>query len=209
MEPQAERIIDKILHDTREKANSIIEEARKSAEMMLEQQRELARQKASEEVSSILRRAETEVEVAMVTEATEASKKASWMILSEKERLVINVLDEVKTRLVAFSKSKKYVPFLQRIIVDAGTVLGGGRLEFQLNEKDSTLPLKLTTLAKTITKKTGTETKLQLSKEKIEASGGVVVKTFDGKILVDNTFEAILKQRERDLRLRIAKILFK
>jgi len=208
MESQVHRIVDKIISDAKEKAKSIIEEAHKSSEVMLEQQRELARQKASEEVSLILKKAEEEAKVTTITEVAEVNRKASWMILREKERLINNVLDEVRTRLNAFSKSKKYVLFLQRLIVDSGTVLGGGMLEVLLNEKDFTLRLNFDELEKTITERTGVKTQLRLSEEKINAPEGTVIRRVDGRILVDNTFEAILKRREKHLRLKIAKILF-
>ena len=209
MEAQTQKIVDKILRDTRDNAESIIEKAQRSAERMLEQQRELARQKASREVAAILEKTESETEIATVIEASEANKKAKWIILSEKNRLVNNVLDEVKTRLIAFAKSKEYLPFLQRIIVNAGIALEGGKLEILLNEKDSNLLLNLDELTKAVVEKVGTKSQLELSKEKAKASGGAVIRRVDGKILVDNTFEAILKRSEPQLRLKISKILFR
>ena len=76
-----------------------------------------------------------------------------------------------------------------------------------LNENDSSLPLKLNTLEKKIFDRTGVKTRLKISKQQIKAVG-VIVKTVDGRIFVDNTFEAILSRRERELRLKIARILF-
>jgi vacuolar-type H+-ATPase subunit E/Vma4 len=209
MEPEVPEIINQILRDSREKAKSIIKETRKSAEMMLEKQKESARRKAEEKVSSMLKKTESEVATIRGTVFTDVRRKASWTVLYEKERLVTNVLDEVKTKLEALSQSKKYISILETFIVDAGTVLGGGTLEVLLNKRDSTLPLKLNVLAKAITDKTEKKTQLKLSKQKIETFGGVVVKTGDGKIVADNTFEAILKRREKELRFKIAKFLFR
>jgi vacuolar-type H+-ATPase subunit E/Vma4 len=209
MEPEVQDIINQIISDSREKAKSIIKEARKSAKTMLEKQKESAYQKAGEKVSSMLMRAESEAATIRGTVFTDVRRKASWTVLSEKERLVTNVLDEVKTKLEALSQSKKYISILETFIVDAGTVLGGGTLEVLLNKRDSTLPLKLNVLARAITEKTGGKTQLKLSKQKIETFGGAVVKTVDDKIVADNTFEAILKRREKELRFKIARILFR
>jgi len=209
MEPEVKRIVDRIIHDAKKEAKFIVEEAQKSAEMALEKRKALAHQKAEEKASSILKSTESEVEAIKEMVPTDARRKASWMILSEKERLVTRVLDEVKTKLGALSQSEKYILILEKMILDAGIVLGGGKLEASLNERDSALPLKFNMLAKAIAEKTGKKTQLKLSKEKIEAFGGAVVKTVDGRIVVDNTFEAILKRRERDLRFKIAKILFR
>ncbi|UCE16468.1 MAG: hypothetical protein JSV12_02305 [Candidatus Bathyarchaeota archaeon] len=209
MEPEMLEIVNQILRDSRKKARHIIKETRKSAEMMLEKQKESARRKAGEKVSSMLKKTESEVATIRGTVFTDVRRKASWSVLSEKERLATIVLDEVKTRLRALSQSKKYISILETFIVDAGTVLGGGALEILLNKRDSTLPLKLNVLAKIIAEKTAKKTQLKLSKQKIETFGGAVVKTIDGKIVMDNTFEAILKRREKELRFKIAKILFR
>jgi len=208
MKAEMQRIIDQILHDAREEAESIIEEARKSTEMMVEKQQKLAHQKAWEEAAPILRRVENENEAIRGRAFTDTRRKANWMVLSEKERLVTSVLEEVMKRLKAFSQSENYVPFLQKIIVDSGIVLSGEKLEILLSEQDETLPLELDMLTKKIVEKTGKETELTTSNEKIKSIGGCVIRTHDGRIVIDNTFTDILKRRERELRFEIAKMLF-
>jgi vacuolar-type H+-ATPase subunit E/Vma4 len=132
----------------------------------------------------------------------------TWKLLSEKERLVTSVLDEVKTRLRVFSNSENYTPFLQKLIIDSGICLNGGALDVLLSEQDTNLLLNLDMLTKTIIEKTGKWTELTISTEKLESLGGCVIKRHDGKIVINNTFSVILKRRERDLRFKIAKILF-
>ena len=207
MESSANKILDRILNDAREEAKAIIKEAKRSAETLLEKQRQLALHSAEKEVYSLLKRAENEAAVIKGKVTTDIKRKAGWLVLSEKERLVTSVLNEVKNRLVNLQKSEKYLPLLEKLIVDAGTVLDGGTLEVMLNENDSSLSLKLNKLEKKIADGTGVKTQLKISKQQIKAVG-VIVKTNDGKIFVDNTFEAILSRRERELRLKTARILF-
>ena len=71
------------------------------------------------------------------------------------------------------------------------------------------MPLKLDKLSREISEKTGSKTKLKLSQEKTQAIGGAVVKSTNGKVVMDNTFDDILRQREKDIRSKIAKMLFK
>jgi len=207
MESSDNKIIDRILNDAREEAKAVIKEAKRSAEMLLEKQRQLASHSAEKEVYSLLKRAENEAAVIKGKVTTDIKRRAGWSVLSEKERLVTSVLNEVKNRLVNLQKSEEYLPVLEKLIVDAGTVLDGGTLEVVLNENDSSLPLKLNKLEKKIADGTGVKTQLKISKQQIKAVG-VIVKTNDGKIFVDNTFEAILSRRERELMLKIARILF-
>ena len=206
MESSGNEIIDRILKDAREEAETIVKDAQKSAKTIMEKQKQSARHSAEKQAGSLLERAKNDADIIRGKVSTDIRRRASWIVLSEKNRLVTSVLDEVKKRLVNLKKSEEYVPVLEKLIVDAGTVLGGGMLEVALNENDSTL-VKLNTLEKKISDKSGVQTQLKVSEQKTKAAG-VIVKTIDDQIFVDNTFEAILSRRERELRLKIARILF-
>lgn len=208
MESEVQRIIDQIFRGTRENAESILIDANNHASMEIEKQKELAYQKSKGEVFSILKSGEEEAESFRRTLIADAKRIMTWKLLSEKERLVTSVLDEVKTRLRVFSNSENYTPFLQKLIIDSGICLNGGALDVLLSEQDTNLLLNLDMLTKTIIEKTGKWTELTISNEKLESLGGCVIKRHDGKIVINNTFSVILKRRERDLRFKIAKILF-
>jgi len=207
MESSENKILDRILKDAKEEARTIVKEAKKSAEMMLEKQKQTALRNAEKEVHYLLRRAENEADIIRGKVTTDVKRRTGWVVLFEKDRLITSVLNEVENRLVNLQKSEEYLPVLEKLIIDAGIVLGGGTLEIMLNENDSSLPLKLNKLEKKIADGTDVKTRLKISKQKIKAVG-VIVKTVEGRIFVDNTFEAILNRRKRELRLRIARILF-
>lgn len=207
MESSKDKIIDRILKDAREEAKTIVKEAKRAAELFIEKRRESAHQNAEKEAYSMLIRAENEAEIIKGKVATDIKRRANWIVLAEKERLITSVLNEVKNRLVNLQKSEDYLPIVEKLIVDAGTLLGGGKLKVVLNGSDLFLPLKLDKLAKKIACETGVKTQLEISKQQIRTVG-VMVKTFDGRVFVDNTFEAILSRRLRELRLKIARILF-
>ena len=207
MEHSGNEILDRILKDAVEKAESIITDARKSAETVIEKQRQASRQSAEKKVSSILKRAENDAAIIRGKVSTDIKRRAGWIVLSEKNRLITSVLNEAKNRLVGMQKSEKYVTVLEKLIVDAGAVLGGGMLEVVLNENDSTLPLKFDKLEKEISDRSGAQTQLKVSEQKTKVVG-VIVKTIDDQIFVDNTFEAILSRHESKFRLKIAQILF-
>lgn len=207
MESSRNEIIDQILTDANEEAETIVKDAQTSAKTIIDKQSQSARYNTEKKVQSLLKRAEKDAYIIRGKVSTDIKMQAGWIVLSEKNRLIASVLNEVKNRLVRMQKSKEYVSVLEKLIVDAGAILGGGVLEVFLNEKDSTLPLKLGKLEKEISVQSGVLTQLNLSKQKTKAVG-VIVKTVDNRIFVDNTFEAILRRRERELRLKTAKILF-
>jgi vacuolar-type H+-ATPase subunit E/Vma4 len=201
-------ITEMILEEAKKTAEHIVQEAQKSAEETVEKQRQLGVQKANESAQLVFKKAESEVELNKLRSMANAKIKANWVILSKKEAWIDNVLNEAKNKLRILTESKEYISILEKLITEAGVILGGKELEVLLNEQDSALPLKLDDLAKEISERTGFETKLRLSEEKPKVIGGAIVRTANGKVIMDNTFDDILRRREKDLRSEIAKILF-
>jgi vacuolar-type H+-ATPase subunit E/Vma4 len=77
-----------------------------------------------------------------------------------------------------------------------------------LNERDSTLPLDLDKLVEKISEEAGTKTNITKTSKKIVAIGGAIIQTTDGKIAMNNTFESMLNNSEKDIRFKITQILF-
>jgi len=202
-------ITEVILKEAKKSAERIIQDAKQSVEDTMEKQRQHGINRANETAQFILKKAENEAEVIKLSITADAKMKANWTVLSKKEQWITAVLNETKNRLKILTQSKDYTPVLEKLITDAGIILGGKELEVLLNEQDSTLPLKMDKLSREISKGTGVETKLRFAKEKTKALGGPILRTIDGKIVMDNTFDDIFKRREKDLRYKIAKILFK
>jgi len=86
--------------------------------------------------------------------------------------------------------------------------VGATDLEVILNERDSNLPLDLDKLAEKIGEKTGKKINVTKSAKKIDAIGGAIIQTTDGKIVMNNTFEAMLNNSEREISFKITQILF-
>ena len=201
-------ITEMILLEAQKSAEHIIQEAQKSAEDTLEKQRQRGVNKANEVAQSIFKKAENEAEVIKLSITADAKIKANWTLLSKKELWIAAVLNEAKNKLRILTQSREYIPILEKLIIEGGIILGEKESEVLLNEKDSTLSLKLEKLAKEISEKTGFKTKLRLSEEKIKVIGGAFIRTINGKVIMENTFDDILRRREKDLRSKIAKILF-
>jgi len=191
--------------------------------------------------------------------------------------MIDEILNQVKDKLGTWTKTKEYVTFLEKLIIEGGIRVGAPRLEVIMNQRDSTLPLNFSDLADKIGKKTGMQTILKKSARFIDTTGGAIIQMPDedlpkefyeknpsfqlisetntvtkfkevlktylekqklpdigdsfklkvledllnnfikidslenrsGKILINNTFEGILNNRDREFRFDIANILFK
>ena len=207
MESSEQEIINRILNDAKEEADFVVKKAEESAQSLLEKQRQQARKEAEKNANTILKRAANDAAIIRGKTVDDIRRQATWSVLSEKNRLLQTVLDKAKQKLLDMKKTPKYVVMLETLTVDAASVLGGGQLTVHLNDKDSTLKLDLEKAAKEVSARTGVKTNLSISEEPI-ADAGVVVKTLDGKVFVDNTFGAILRRREKELKIEISKILF-
>ena len=204
----AEALIEALLSEAHETADKIIQDAEKTIQSTLEEQREKGRERARESVISIEKKAQNDSVIIKLRNMTSAESKAKWLILEKKHVLIENVLNQVKDELSMRIKTEKYVHVLENLIVEAGIIVDATDLEMILNERDSTLPMDLDKLAEKIGEKTGTKTKITKSGKKIEAIGGAIIQTTDGKIVMDNTFEGILNNFKSEIRFRIAQILF-
>ena len=197
-----------MIQEASESAELIIRDAEDFAKSTLEKQKQLGIQEATADGSVIIKKAANEAEVERLRKLANTKITANWIGLSKKKKIISAVISKAMDRLKAMTRTQEYVTVLEKLIIEGGAVLGGSELEVVLNEQDSTLGLDLADLAKKIGEKTGTETKLNLSKEETDVLGGVILRTKDGKIVMDNTFDDIILRKEKEIRADVAKILF-
>lgn len=197
-----------MIQEASESAELIIRDAEDFAKSTLEKQKQLGIQEATADGAVIIKKAANEAEVERLRKLANTKITANWIGLSKKKKIISAVISKAMDRLKAMTRTQKYVTVLEKLIIEGGAVLGGSELEVVLNEQDSTLGLDLADLAKKIGEQTGIETKLGLSEERIDVLGGVILRTKDGKIVMDNTYEDLLRRKERELRFKISEILF-
>ena len=204
----ADALIEALLSEAHETAEKIIKNVQKTVQGTLEEQRKIGRERAKEIVISIDKKAQNDSAIIKLRDIASAESKARWLILEKKHELIENVLNQVKDELHALIKTNQYIHVLENLIVEGGIIVGAKDLEVILNERDSTLPLDLDKLAEMIGEEAGTKTNITKSSKKIDAIGGAIIQTTDGKIVMNNTFESMLNNSEREIRFKITQILF-
>jgi V/A-type H+-transporting ATPase subunit E len=192
-------------------ANEILEDVKKESEKIIRD----AETKAAE----ILREAKTEAESIRLSLLTEAKEKSELeqkkmqsltqieirnMQLQVKENYINDVFDKVLARLKQFVESDSYPSCLLTLIEEAVKKIDSEQVVVYVNSKDQKL-LKNGVLDE-LSKKM--EKNLTLANEPVDCLGGCVVKTPDGKLSHDNTFEKRLQALKPNLRIKIAKMLF-
>ncbi len=202
-----DKMKEEILSGAKARAEKIISEAKKEADELIK----AAEEKAKKIEENILVEGKKEAETHKQRELGKIRLKSRMNILSKKEELINEVFNELWRRIVELSTDKdRYLPLLKEFIFEAALGLNGGELKVFLNERDSKVSESiLEEIATEVEKKIGNKTNLQLANSTIKTQGGAIVETLDGRMLINNTFEARLERFRRNLRVDIANILFK
>jgi V/A-type H+-transporting ATPase subunit E len=198
------KIEKKIMDEAEDKAKLILKEADKSKKETIE----VLRREGEREAEKIARSGSEEADSLKMQKVAEARLKAKQMIIASKEQLINEAMDKARQKLIELTASKGYEKILQKLIEEGGIGLGGGELEIVLAGKGTKTNLDLNSISSNIEKETGRKTTVKVSQEKSKSIGGVVVRNTDATIMVDNTFEARIDRAIREIRIRVAKLLF-
>lgn len=204
MSADVEKIQKIIIKDAKEKAEGIVSKAREKAQKILDEAKEEAKKEAEEIINK--KKAEAESQARRIL--SEAKLEARLKILNAKEQLISEVFEEAIKRLKEFSQSTQYKTALENLIKDAAMIIGGGELEILFPE-NTNVDLDLTRISSEVEKQTRKSTSFTISKDRIKSIGGVIVRSKDQLLTVDNTFEARLERLREQLRVNIANLLFK
>lgn len=207
MSSEAGKIVESILTDSQKKADQIINEAEERATEITEQ----GKVNSQEEEKNIIENANKEAEIRKQQIISDAKLNSKRKILEAREELVAAAFQKAIEELgkIASSESEDYIKSLTTLIEEASLEIGGGNLKISVKEEDiKKIEPSLSNLEKAVSEATGNKTTFSMG-ETIDTIGGVVVKTADGNVEVNNTIEARMERFRGLLRLEVAKVLFK
>jgi len=198
------KLVHTILADAEAEAKILLAEAESESARVIKE----AQDEAERRHQRILLEANTEAELVKKRELSRTGLKIRMDILTAKEKLIDQAFSKALEKLQAITKTPEYIPILENLIVEGAIGLGGGELQVQTNHNDSLQTQNFQKLEKRIYEQTKTNTTLILLPNRINCVGGAIVKTTDGSIVIDNTFEEKLARQRRELRVLIAKTMF-
>lgn len=191
----ADEIIKKIEERVNAEVEAIIAEANNKRKAILEE----ANADAERRRQAILEKSEKDAILEKQRIIADANLKARRLKWEVQEELINQVLDATKNEVKKIRDSPKYNDVLKGLIHEAVQSIGADKLEVILSEGD-TIDLDA------ISNEIGVE--LVLSDERVTGMGGVVVRTLDGRIEVDNTFDKRMERFSEVLRTEITTTLF-
>lgn len=207
MSAGTDKIVSSIMSDAQIKADSILGEVEEKSNSILE----AGNKEAEVEKAKILEDAQKQSSMKYQQIISEAKMKSRRMELEAREEVIEDAFNKSLEKLeeIASSDSEEYKESLKNIITEAASEIGGGELVVLLKESDAAkIKDSITVISGDVATKTGKETTLQIG-ESIRTIGGAVVKTKNGDIEVNNTIEARMLRFKKDLRSKVAAVLFK
>jgi V/A-type H+-transporting ATPase subunit E len=193
-----------ILTAAREKARKVVEEAENERKRLVED----ANATIVREANEILRNARAEAEGIKRREISGVRHRIKLMEQSEKDRILNSVLDEVKARIrVTAQDENTYLRYLGRLAADAIRQLGMGQVTVHLNSEDLKR-IDVSRLTRELERYPISSVRVDIAKEPISASGGIVVSSDDGMIRIVNTFEQRFEALEPKLLIEAGRLLF-
>jgi len=201
-----EAIKERILQDARNEAEQIIRQAEEKAKQILHEMEKRVKDSRDKRLEEGRRY----VEEAAARSLADTRVEYRRLLSEEKEKLFEEVCRIVLEGLREFSGTEKYLETLQNLVIEAGVILGGGRLLVHLNESDKArLRAKdLGRIAKEIEKITQRETSIEIAGSPIDSIGGAIVARRGEDVSVDNTFEERLQRIREERRADVYRILF-
>lgn len=194
-----------IEEQAQEKASKIIADAKEKVEQIISEQKKEIDQLKREIISSM----ESEAKLAKIREVSRKKQALRMDYLETREQLMQEIDVEIKSKLLSFTQTDKYPIFLKSEVEKCALAIGGGSLEIILRSEDKShiSSDSLKSIAKMVEKETGIESTLKLSGEILDNIGGFKMVRTDGKLFIDNSFEARLERNQEDARVAILNIL--
>jgi len=202
-----DKIIAQIEKTAEEKVADILAKAREKAEGILAE----AREQASEQERATLARGEQESRRESQRILAEARIQARRACVKAQEDTVKQAFSQAMQGLQSLADGgSSYPDVLKRLIVESIAATDTNDLEVLVRQADRALLTAevLGAAAAEAGSVTGRSIKLTLGAESVTAAGGAVVRSLDGRVRVDNTFEARTTRFMDAIRTRVAKELF-
>ena len=198
------KFTEDILAVAKEKSQSIITEAETETQRALDE----AKAQISMEAQDIVRNARTEAEAVKRRETSEARHRVKLQEQGEKSKILTEVLEATKKRVVEIANEEgKYLPYLAAYIESGIRELGLENVTVHLNAADLKR-IDRSKLEREIVIRSGKTAKIEWSNEPIEALGGAVVSSSDGRTRIVNTLDERFEALESKMLVEAGKLLF-
>jgi len=183
----AEKIIEQIKKDTDTEINKIKKDAEDKAKIIISN----AKKESEEEIKKILSEGKIKSENVKKIHISKVNQDVKREIMNAREDVIEDCFSKAHHEL-SILKGKDYEKIVKKLVKD-GMQKIGGKCSFLISRSAD----------KTIAEELGLSVV-----GRVEKTGGVIIKSIDGKVTLDYTFDGILEREKGKIRRKVGKILF-
>jgi vacuolar-type H+-ATPase subunit E/Vma4 len=183
----AEKIIEQINKDSQKEIKQIHEDTEKQVGSIIKD----AKKEAEIESEKILSDGKIKSENIKKILISQANQDAKKDIMNAREEIIEECFSKAFHEL-SILKGKDYEKLVKKLIEDGRKKIGGDCSLIISRDADKAIAedLKLSIIGK------------------VEKSGGVILKSVDGRITLDHTFDGIFRREKAKIRRKVGKLLF-
>jgi len=198
---ETDKFTEDILRSAREKAETIIREAQTETQHASDE----AKASITHESEAVVRNAHADADAIKRRQISEARHRTKLREQQEKDKIVEEILDQVRKRTSQLAADEaRYTPMLTHLIESGIQELGEKTVMIHVNKADLE---RMSSLTQKVGKSLGS-VRVEWSKEPIQAMGGAIVSSVDGRIRIDNTLDQKFEALEPKLLIEARASLF-
>jgi len=199
-----EALKSKILEQAREQVTSMLDRARRVSERDLVYAKEEADEIISRQRAAVQPMAEAQKRRTLVGAQMEARRK----LLEKKEELVSRAFAEAEKQLEKTRGTEIYTSIISRLIEDgAASIKGDVIVEFSGKDRKTFTPEFISSIESLIAGSPEAGVRLQFKCVGDVISAGVMIRSGDGRVIIDSSFSGILKRLRENLRGKVSEML--
>jgi len=199
-----EALRSKIFEQAQEQAAATRERAQRVAERDMV----YARQEAEEIISQQRMKVRPISDIEKRKTIAAAEMEARRRLLEKKEKLVSRIFAEAENSLEKMRGSDDYMGMISELIEGSVTSINGDAIvEFGEKDKDIFTSKVTSSIGSRVAGSLGKDVDLQFRCTGENISAGVIVRSKDGKIVIDNSFSSRLKRLKEELRGKVSEML--
>lgn len=183
----AEKIIKQIRKDSENEIKLIIKSAEEQAKKIISDTKKEA-EKESKKILTDGKYKSENIKKILISKANQDIKRE---IMNAREKIIDECFTKAHHEL-SITKGKNYEKIVKKLIQDGRKKIGG---KFSL------------LISRAADKKIAEGIGIPID-GRIETSGGIILKSIDGRITLDHTFDGILKREKEKIRRKVGRILF-
>lgn len=184
-----ENILKKIETETKTEVNKILKEIQNETNIIKTE----AKKELDAKLNQVKEQGKKRIEIMRNIHLSEARRAARRITLSAKEELIEECFTQAKERLKGLT-GEEYRNVMAGLVKESLTLVGDRGVATLTRENDKAILSSFSNIT--------------LKSKLAQGLGGLIMESTDGKIVVDNTFDAILERQKDDIRTEVAKILY-